>query len=285
MTRKVFHHAVSLLVVLVLGGFLAATMVRLAPGHNVDEELLDARLSSASRQAILQARHGDQSALQFYLHWARNLLHGDLGTSQSLGQPVAQLIRDRAPVTARVVCLGLLMGWSAAIALVLFAAATRRRVGDVAGIAVSGALLSLPAAVLALLSVIWNLAGSLAIGLVVLPRVHRYSWNLLQSAYARPHIITARAKGLSASRIFLFHVIPVVGPQLLALAGISVSLAVGAAIPVEALCGIAGIGQLAWQAALSRDLPLIVHLTTMVALVTVTANSLADLAAGREAAA
>jgi peptide/nickel transport system permease protein len=64
---------------------------------------------------------------------------------------------------------------------------------------------------------------------------------------------------------------------LLALAGVSVSLAIGAAIPIEALCGLAGIGQLAWQAALARDLPLLVNITVLVTLVTLLANTAADL--------
>jgi ABC-type dipeptide/oligopeptide/nickel transport system permease component len=75
-------------------------------------------------------------------------------------------------------------------------------------------------------------------------------------------------------------VIPVAAPQLLAVAGISVSIAIGATIPVEALCGLAGVGQLAWQAALGRDLPLLVNITVLVTLVTLLANCGADLIGG-----
>jgi ABC-type dipeptide/oligopeptide/nickel transport system permease component len=66
-------------------------------------------------------------------------------------------------------------------------------------------------------------------------------------------------------------------PQLLALAGVSVSIAFTASIPVEALCDLPGLGQLAWKAALSRDLYLLVTLTMIVALVTLVANSFSDL--------
>jgi peptide/nickel transport system permease protein len=66
-------------------------------------------------------------------------------------------------------------------------------------------------------------------------------------------------------------------PQLLAVAGVSVSVALGAAIPVEALCGLAGVGQLAWQAALARDLPLLMNITILVTLVTLLAHSGADV--------
>jgi peptide/nickel transport system permease protein len=64
---------------------------------------------------------------------------------------------------------------------------------------------------------------------------------------------------------------------MIALAGITVSIALGASIPVESLCGLPGVGQLAWQAALSRDLPLLVNLTVLVTLVTLLANSGADV--------
>src|SRR5208337_3993760 len=101
--------------------------------------------------------------------------------------------------------------------------------------------------------------------------------NLLAKAYAMPHIVMARAKGLSELRILFWHVVPLAGPQLLAVAGISVSIAVGAAIPVEAICGLAGVGQLAWQAALARDLPLLTNITMLVTAVTLLANSGADV--------
>ena len=141
----------------------------------------------------------------------------------------------------------------------------------------SGTFLCIPAAVLALLSVLWNVPGSLAIAVIVFPHTFRYTRNLLVKAYSRPHIMAARAKGLGEARILFWHVVPVVTPQLLAVAGVSVSIAVGAAIPVEALCGLPGVGQLAWQAALARDLPLLVNITILVTLVTLLANSGADV--------
>ena len=148
---------------------------------------------------------------------------------------------------------------------------------EILGVTVSGAFLCIPAAVLALLSVILNAPGYLAIALIVFPKIYRYSRNLLAKAYALPHIIAARARGIGEIRILMWHVLPVAGPQMIALAGITISIALGASIPIESLCGLPGIGQLAWQAALSRDLPLLVNLTVLVTLVTLLANSGADV--------
>ncbi len=74
------------------------------------------------------------------------------------------------------------------------------------------------------------------------------------------------------------HVFTPAAPQLAALAGISVSLAFGASIPIEVICDSPGVGQLAWRAAMDRDLPLLVTITVLVALMTLVVNSLADLA-------
>ena len=277
LARKIARHGIALLATVLLGGLLSATLVRLAPGFDVDEQQLDPRLNAESVRALRETRLEQHNIFRFYFHSLQRAVHGDLGTSLSLGQPVSHLLRERAPLTLRLVSIGLLLSWAAALALALSAAWLRVSAYDALTTVISGTFLCIPAAVLALLSVLWNVPGALAIALIVFPRVYRYTRNLLAKAHALPHIITARAKGLTELRILFWHVVPVVGPQLLAVAGVSVSIAIGAAIPVEALCGLAGVGQLAWQAALARDLPLLMNLTILVTLVTLLANSGADV--------
>ena len=274
---KVAGHALALLATVLLGGLLSATLMRLAPGFDTDEQELDPHLSAQSVQSLRDSRHQDDNVFQFYFSYMRRAATGDLGTSLALGKPVRTLLRDRAPLTLRLLTVGLALAWLLTLTLALSAARLRLSIYDAWTTAVSGTLLCIPAAVLALLSVLWNVPGSLAIALIVFPRTYRYTRNLLVKAYSRPHIITAKAKGLGEARILFWHVVPVVAPQLLAVAGVSVSMAVGAAIPVEALCGLAGIGQLAWQSALARDLPLLVNITVLVTLVTLLANSGADV--------
>jgi peptide/nickel transport system permease protein len=274
---KIAGHVLALVATVLLGGLLSATLVRLAPGFDADERALDPHLSAESVRALRDARHQDDNVFRFYFSYMNRAMKGDLGTSLALGQPVRTLLRDRAPLTLRLLAIGLALAWLLTLTLALSAAWLRLSVYDTLTTAASGTFLCIPAAVLALLSVLWNAPGALAIALIVFPHTYRYARNLLVRAYSRPHIITARAKGLGEARILFWHVVPVVTPQLLAVAGVSVSMAVGAAIPVEALCGLAGVGQLAWQAALARDLPLLVNITVLVTLVTLLANSSADV--------
>jgi peptide/nickel transport system permease protein len=274
---RVLIHALALFATLLIGGLLSATLVRLAPGFDSDDRELDPHLSAESVQALRDARQRDHNVVRFYLSYINRAAHGDLGVSLALGQPVRTLLRDRIPLTLRLLAVGLGLGWLAALTLALSATWMRISAYDAIVTGLSGAALCVPAAVLALLSVLWNLPGAMAIAVIVSPRIYRYARNLLARSYSLPHIVTARAKGLSHARIFYYHVLPGVTPQLLAIAGVSVSMAVGAAIPVEALCSLPGVGQLAWQAALARDLPLLVNITMLVTLVTLLANSGADV--------
>ncbi len=276
---RIAGHALALIATVLLGGFLSATLVRLAPGFDADEQQLDPHLSAESVQALRAARQQDHNVWRFYFSYMNRAAHGDLGTSLALAQPVRTLLRDRAPLTLRLLAFGLGLAWVAAMSLALAAAWLRISTYDALTTMVSGTFLCIPAAVLALFSVLWNVPGSLAIALIVFPHIYRYARNLLAKSYSSPHIITARAKGLGEGRILFWHVVPAVAPQLLAVAGVSVSMAVGAAIPVEALCGLPGVGQLAWQAAMARDLPLLVNITILVTLVTLLANSGADVIA------
>jgi peptide/nickel transport system permease protein len=277
--KKTLRRLLVMLATALVAGLLAATLVRFAPGFEADERTLDPGLSQESIQALQQARSGERHILGFYASYLQNMLHGDLGTSQSLDRPVKGLLQDRWPVTARLVVVGLFCAWILAVGLALSASLLPWSPYEVFGTALSGAMLCIPAAVLALLSVFLRIPGEAVVACIVFPKIHRYTRNLVAKTCHQPYILSARSRGLSQARILLTHVLPVIGPQLAALAGISVGLAVGATIPVESLLGLPGLGQLAWQAALARDLPLLVNLTLVITLVTLLANGCGDVIA------
>ncbi len=279
--QRLLQHFAAILITVVVGGFLGASLVRFAPGFGVDEAELDPRLSSSTIESLRHANGSDENIAIFYLHYLTRMAHGDLGTSRTLNRPVAELVAERFPETIQSMGFGLLLGWLLGLALAIPAAMMRSWLMDLTASAVAGLLLCIPAAVLAMLFVLIRAPGRLAIALIIFPKVFRYARNLMVRSVGLPHVLTARAKGLGKLRILCWHVLPNVGPQLLALAGVSVSLAFAAAIPVEVLCDLPGIGQLAWKAALGRDLYLLVYLTMMVTVVTLIANSLADLAQPR----
>jgi len=281
-TAKFSRHASRrflFLVCLGIGGaLLSATLVRFAPGYGVQERELDPRWSAQSVEALRQKQMFHEGLLMFYVHYVSALAHGDLGESDSLKRPVRELLRQRLPVTGNSVIRGLGIAWLAAALLASLGLASRGWFYEASGTAFSSLLLSLPSAVVAMLAVHLRTPVFCAISVAVFPRLHRYIRTLLVRSYDQPHVLAARARGLRGAAIFWRHVVPVAASPLLALLGVSFAIGFGAAIPIEALCDSPGLGQLAWQAALSRDLPLIVNVTLVVCLVMLTANSLTELA-------
>jgi peptide/nickel transport system permease protein len=269
-------HALKLLLTLLLGGLLAATLVRFAPGFGMDEEQLDIRLSNQSIAALRHQQPQENLAL-FYLHYCERVLHGDLGMSRTLERPVSELLAERLPETLESVTLALFIAWVFSLSLACIVVMAQSAMLDVAAGVFCGALLCLPAAVVALLFVLSQAPARLVLAVVIFPQTFRYSRNLLLRGLAQPHVLTARAKGLGNLRVLLCHIFPATAPQLLGVAGVSASLAFTAAIPIEALCDLPGIGQLAWKAALGRDLYLLVTLSVLVTAVTLAANSTCEL--------
>jgi len=269
---------VSLLVALsLLGALLGATLVRFAPGYGMDESELDPRLSQASREAIRREHRVNSSLLSYYGTYLAKAARGDFGSSAWLHQPISELLKQRFPLTFRAVVLGVISAWAAASLLAVAALFYRGWLLDLAGTLASGFLIALPVAVVAIFAVYLRVPVFVAIGAVIFPKVYSYLRNLLLQANDQPHVLAARARGVSRTRLLLWHVIPLAAGPVAALFGVSISMAFGAAIPIEALCDAPGLGQLAWLAALNRDLPLIMTLTLAVTLVTVAANSAAEL--------
>lgn len=261
-----------------LGALASATLVRFAPGYGVEERELDPRWSANSVEALRQKQALYQGLPSFYFHYLSALAHGNLGESDSFKRPVRELLRQRFPVTGNSVIRGLGVAWLAAALLASLGLAYRSWFLGASTMAFNSLLLSLPSAVVAMLAVHLRAPVFFAIAVVVFPRLYSYIRNLLVRAYDQPHVLAARARGLGNSSILFRHVLPLAAPPLLALLGVSLAISLGAAIPIEALCDSPGLGQLAWHAALSRDLPLIVNVTLIVALLMLAANSVADLA-------
>src|SRR5579872_646712 len=219
-----------------IAGLVGATLVRFGPGFDADEQQLDPRLDAASLQALRDSHSLERNLLRYYAHFLGRMVTGDFGISGSFNRPVRELLSERSKVTLGLLTAGVAGGWTLGLALAIPAALSRSPLFEVAATSLSGIFLCIPTAILALLLFFVNGPVRFAIALLIFPKVFRYARNLLVEAYAQPHVLTARARGLNGIRILLFHVAPWAAPQLLALAGVSIGIAFGAAIPIEVLC-------------------------------------------------
>lgn len=270
--------ALRVVAIMLIASFTAAMLMRIAPGFSSDDQELNSGLSAQSIQAIRQAHLADANVPRFYAQYLAALVRGDLGTSRSLNQPVKDLLRERLPVTLANLAFALAVGWLVGFSLAIAAEVWNFRFLTFLGNALSGTFISTPAAALALIFILLRWPPAFAAALLLFPKIYRYTQNLLQQSSEMPHVLTARAKGAGPWRVLAWHVAPIALPQLIALVGVSISIGIGVLLPIEVVSDIPGIGQLAWQAAQSRDLPLLVNLTMVVTFVTVCATLVSDAA-------
>jgi len=273
-------------ILVLLAGVASALLLRYSPGSMVDERELNPHLSQASVAALRAERAAQNGLAAGVVRYFGGLWHGDLGHSSSRNAPIADLVRENFPVTLRRIGIGLAAAWFVGFGLAIPVARYRRAwVLDATTSLLAALLLSVPATVLAYFCLTAGTAVESVLVLVLVPRIFRFSRNLLVEAYGMASVDMARARGVSESTILLAYVVRGAAPQLIVLAAASLSMAVGAIIPIEAICDAAGLGRLAWQAATARDLLLLVNLTMLIALATTAAMAVSEFASRSEAAA
>jgi len=276
LTRNILRRLIIVGIFVIAGGLLSASLVRFSPGFGVEEREMDNRLSPQSIQAIKDSHQEERALLPFYMGFLAGILRGDLGESHSFSSPIKELLRQRWRTSFHSLLFGLPFAWGT-VFLVTSALIIVRNPGlSILASSIAGALLSVPIAMVAFFSAGIGQSAGFALTLAIVPVLFRYVRNILENSFCKTHVIAARGKGISAARMFCWHVLPTALPQVFGLVGVSVSMAIGALIPIEYLCDSPGIGQLALQAALARDLPLLVSLTVIVTAVIMLATMVAD---------
>lgn len=269
------------LATLMAGGLLTVYLVRIAPGYGTDDSELDGRRSAAS-VAALRAANGDRRPLwQAYAQYLKGLGRGDFGESQAWSMPVAELLRERGAVTLRAAGSGLLLGWILAVGLALAGSCRGLLWIGNAGRSAAASLLCVPSPALALLLCLWLRSANAewrvaaAVGLGVFARILVSAAPVVTASAREPHVLQARARGVSSLRLLLTHVLRRSAPALAALLVTAVPLAFSIAVPVEMVCNLPGAGQLAWLAAQKRDLPVLTGLTLMLLALTLLCGGVA----------
>jgi peptide/nickel transport system permease protein len=107
-------------------------------------------------------------------------------------------------------------------------------------------------------------------------RDFKFLHRTLRRAWLDPHVLQARAQGIRPHRLLWGHILPSLTPQISALASLSIVTALSALVPVEVIFNIPGLGELAWNAAMNRDLPVLLSVTMIMALAVALAGMVSD---------
>lgn len=253
---------------LVLLAALGSTvLMRYAPGYFADSRELDAAHGEEVRTQLQQLQATQRSLPALLRMQCASWRHGDLGLSRHYDVPVSGLLRERCGATLRLLGYGMGAGWLLA-GLLALPLSLRRGAGS--GLLVKLAvatLMAIPVGALATFSLLLNTGGPvLTLALLVAVRDFKLLYSLFVAGWQAPHLFHARAQGFSGLQSFRVHLLQMLRPELVNLAAMSAVVALSALVPVEVVFDVPGLGQLAWVAALNRDLPVLVAMTALMAV-------------------
>lgn len=254
-----------MLAVVVLVTIVSSALVRLAPGYLSDARELDSRYASAARQEMAAEATRNGSISQVVLNEIGDWTRGTLGLSREYDVPVVELIRPRLKVTGWLILRAIVLAWTLAFCGAVVSSLARRP-HLITQIPVA-LLLAMPTAAMATTCLLVDTGGpALVLMLVIAVRDFKFVERILRKAWCEPHLLQARAQGITTRRMIRAHILPAIGPQLLALASLSMVTALGAIVPVEVIFNVPGLGNLAWNAAQNRDIPVLIAVTMFMAV-------------------
>lgn len=260
--------------------------------------------TKAAQQAVeayRDARNYDQPVHERYLTWIEAYATFDWGVSYVYGQPVNKVVLEKGHVTALYLVPAVLLSLAVGTLAGLLSATRRRSVPDYVGRAVTYVGLGLPnfwlAELLVLLAITefqvyavsrWNdgsptspqnwplLAVAAAVVAVHLLAIQtRYARSETREFLPEPFVKTLRSTGASGTSVAR-HVLRNAAVPLVSLLFTEVLVAVMVDVfVVEAVLGIPGLGQAAFQAIERRDIGLILG-TWMLPMLVVLGGSLAQ---------
>jgi peptide/nickel transport system permease protein len=250
-----------------------------------------------------------------YGKYVWRLVHGDLGRSYATREPVLSIVGASLPVTASIVLGGVVLLAVVSLVLGVYCATRAHTAVDriVATLPLIGIALH-PLAVGLLLR--WAFAKQLHVApadgycrlvpggpctgpmawaahlalpwitfaLFLLPLYVRMVRARVLETLDEQHVTVARAKGASERVVVRSHVLPLVIPTLVAMLAMDAGAALIAAIYIEVVFGLPGLGQAAIQAQVGivgLDLPVILGVITVVAVAVIVLNVIADIVAVR----
>lgn len=300
-----FKRILSTIPILVLVGLITFLLIHLTPG---DPAAVVAG-ENATVEAIEAARHRlglDQPFLVQFWHWLHGVLTGDLGTSFTSGRPVTSLIFDRLPITLSLTAGSTLVGLGISVPLGVFAAMHRGSWMDRATIFTTSLGIAAPEFFIGLLLVLvvalelgllpatgyipfaddpleWFLRlvlPSLTLGVGVAAELARQVRGAMIDVLSRDYIQTARAKGLSTLSIIVKHGLKNAAIPVVTVLGLQIRRLLGGAVIVEQIFAMNGVGSLAVRAVFLRDLPVLLGVALITAVIVLVVNLFVDMSYG-----
>lgn len=300
--RRLFAAVPLVLLVTVL----VFSLVLLLPGDPA-VALVGIENASEERIAAIRQRLGlDRPILLQYLSWLGRVARGDLGTSLRTGQPVAETLVARIPVTLELALAATAFGFLTGVPLAVLAARRRSGLLDACASGIAAFGVAVPAFWLGSMLVLalalrtgwlpatgyvsifeqpWDGVRHLVLPTVTLgasasAEVTRQLRSSLQDVLRSDYIRTGRAKGLTERVVLWKHALRNAFVPVVTLVGLTVSRLVGATTVVETVFALPGLGRMNLESILNRDFPTLQGTVLVTVFIVIAVNLVVDLAYG-----
>ncbi|WP_078707641.1 ABC transporter permease [Consotaella salsifontis] len=302
MARRVLSRLGGMIVVLALLVTVVFVIVRVTPGDPAAVMLgPDATQADIDQ---LRAQLGlDQPMLVQYFLYLGQLLHGDLGQSIFLNQPVLSALADRAEPTFFLTIFSILIATIIGVPVGIIAAYKRGTLFDQAVVVAAMLSASIPSFWLGLLLIQWfsvqmgwfptsgyggPYAGffdriqhlvlpAVSLGIVNSALIVRFTRASMLDVLQEDYVRTARSKGMSEFRAVMRHAFKNALIPIVTVIGLTLALLISGAVVTETVFGLPGVGSLVVSAVLRRDYPVIQGALLVVAAIYVLINFLIDM--------
>ena len=285
-------------------------LIRAAPG---DPATVMAGEAGAADEVFLQQlrqRFGlDRPLLEQLWIYLQGVLTLDLGFSYRQQRPVSDLILERLPATLLLMTASLSFAFAAGMALGVVAARRVNRWPDTLISTLGLVFYATPSFWFGLMAIVvfsvhlqWLPAGgfgdvamgytgweaaldiarhlvlpTLTLGLIFLAIYLRIMRASMLEVLSLDFVRTARAKGLTETRVVARHVLRNAMLPMVTLIGLQAGTMLGGSVVVESVFALPGLGRLAYESVVQRDLNTLLGIVFVSALLVIAVNFVVDL--------
>lgn len=296
--RRVLSGIVLIIVITVIAFTLlylgSGNIARTIVGQNATAEIVAKKAAELGLDRPLFVQFWD---------WLTSAVTGDLGRSWFNGQLVSVQLTSRLSVTLSLVIGAIIL--TAIFSVVLGILAARRggavdgtvQFLSILGFAIPGFLIALFLVLIFAINLHWFKATGyipittsftgwlasvtlpiIALSIGGIATISQQVRGSVLDGLSRDYVRTLRSRGLSSNRVVYKHVLRNAGGPALALLAVQFIGMIGGAVIVEQIFALPGIGSLTVTATTSGDIPIVMGIVVVTAIIAVVVNLLIDLA-------
>ncbi|MFT3797428.1 ABC transporter permease [Microbacterium sp.] len=302
MLSFILRRLLSGVVLIAVISFLAFTLLYMA-GGDIARRILGEQATAETVAKKTEELGLNRPLLAQYWNWLTSALTGNLGRSWFSGELVSVSVSNRIAVTLSIVIGATIV--SAILSIVLGVWAARRGGGvdgtiqflSLVGFAMPNFLIALGLVLVFAINLGWFKATGfvpitksfggwmssvtlpvVALSIGAVATVAQQVRGSVIDAMSRDYVRTLRARGLGINSVVYKHVLRNAGGPALAVLAVQFIGLLGGAVIVEQVFAIPGMGQLTVSATTLGDIPVVMGLVIVFAIIVIVVNLLIDLA-------